>query len=180
MTTRFSSLHGFTLIELMVTISILAIAAAFAVPSFQSIIEGAKHRGVISDLNASVALARSEAVKRGVPVVLAAKVAGANGLGKGWRIFVDDPANAGVFSAATPMLLDQAPYDNTVSVGLGTMSGGSELLTFAAAGNVVLGGAGTGNRLIISTGTSNSGTICLAFGGRSRYMDKNIAASACN
>ena len=174
-----SASFGFTLIELMVTISILAILAAVAVPNFQSTIEAAKHRGVISDLNASIALARSEAVKRGVPVVVAAKVAGANGLGKGWRIFVDDPANAGVFSASTPLLLDQAPYDNSVTVGLGTMAGASELLTFAAAGNVVLGAAGTGNRLIVSTGSGSRGTLCLAFGGRSRYVDKNIGASAC-
>ncbi len=177
-----SNVSGFTLIELMVTIAILAIASAIAIPNFQPIIENARHRGIISDLNSSIGFARSEAIKRGVPVALRAKVSGANGLRQGWQVFVDDPANAGVFSAATELLLDQPPYDSSVTIGLGTMSGGSDLLTFASGGNIVMSGGGpsTGNRIAIVTGTNAKGTICLAFGGRSRYVDKNVGVNACN
>lgn len=177
-----SKILGFTLIELMVTIAILAIASAIAIPNFQPIIENAKHRGVVSDLNSSIAFARSEAIKRGIPIALRAKVAGANGLRKGWQVFVDDPANPGAFSAATELLLDQAPYDTNVTIGLGTMSGGADLLTFAGGGNVVMSGGGpsTGNRIVIVTGTNAKGTICLAFGGRSRYVDKDVGVNACN
>lgn len=175
-------ISGFTLIELMVTIAILAIASAIAIPNFQPIIENAKHRGIISDINSSIGFARSEAIKRGAPIALRAKVAGPSGLRLGWQIFVDNPANPGVFSAATELLLDQAPYDDSVTIGLGTMNGGFELLTFAGAGNIVMSGGGpsTGNRVAVVTGSNAKGTICLAFGGRSRYVDKNVGTTACN
>lgn len=59
---------GFTLIELMVTVAILAIVLAVGVPSFQRFI---RDNQVRTDTNAFISglqLARSEAVKRGTQV----------------------------------------------------------------------------------------------------------------
>lgn len=61
---------GFTLIELMVTISILAILLGIGVPSFRAMIEGNRIRTVTNDLVIALQFARSEAVKRGIPVTL--------------------------------------------------------------------------------------------------------------
>ena len=61
---------GFTLIELMVTVSILATVLAIGVPSFRSLIENNRIRSVTNDLVAALQFARSEAVKRGIPVTL--------------------------------------------------------------------------------------------------------------
>ncbi len=55
--------RGFTLVELMVTIAVLAIIMALAVPSFTGLIRSSRLTGAANELVASVQLARSEAVR---------------------------------------------------------------------------------------------------------------------
>jgi type IV fimbrial biogenesis protein FimT len=62
--------RGFTLIELMVGILVLAILLGIAVPSFRDASLGSRLTGYSNDMVASVMLARSEAIKRNVRVVL--------------------------------------------------------------------------------------------------------------
>ena len=63
---------GFTLIELMVTIAVLAIVLTIAVPSFQGVIRSNQLTTEANTLASALQLARSEAVKRGVDVSLSA------------------------------------------------------------------------------------------------------------
>lgn len=57
--------RGFTTIELMVTVAILAVLAAIAAPSFNPLIERWKTRQALEELQSSFYFARSEAIKRG-------------------------------------------------------------------------------------------------------------------
>ncbi|MDO9597736.1 MAG: GspH/FimT family pseudopilin [Azoarcus sp.] len=59
-----NEIKGFTLIELMVTISVLGVLLALAVPSFSNATLGGKLGATANDLVASAHLARSEAIKR--------------------------------------------------------------------------------------------------------------------
>jgi type IV fimbrial biogenesis protein FimT len=59
-----------TLIELMVTIVILAVLIGIGVPSFRNASLGARLGSVANDLLASIQLARSEAIKRNETVTL--------------------------------------------------------------------------------------------------------------
>lgn len=63
---------GFTLIELMVTLSVLALLLGIGVPSFQATIQGNRITTTANDLVAALQFARSEAVRRGVNVTLCA------------------------------------------------------------------------------------------------------------
>lgn len=83
--------RGFTLIELMVTISVLAILLGIAVPSFKDVLLGSTLTSHANNLIAAINLARGEALKRNVSVTLCASsdgstCAGSGGWEQGWII----------------------------------------------------------------------------------------------
>ena len=73
---------GFTAIELMVVVSIVAILAALAAPSFTPLIERWRVRQAAENLTSSLYFARSEAIKRGGGVALDAT----GGWDQGWKV----------------------------------------------------------------------------------------------
>ena len=90
--------NGFTLLELMVTIFVVAILVGVGVPSFVRTIQTSRMATSANDLVTSIHRARSEAVKRRVPVTLcasnnplaAAPACNVGGNIGGWVVFVDD------------------------------------------------------------------------------------------
>ncbi|MGQ9860680.1 MAG: GspH/FimT family pseudopilin, partial [Thiobacillaceae bacterium] len=93
---------GVTLIELLVTISIAAILMAIAVPGFQDFFRRNRLDGATSDLMATLNYARSEAIRRGVPVSVCRSSNGTScsgGWQQGWIVFTnpdnDDTVDAG-------------------------------------------------------------------------------------
>jgi len=62
--------RGFTVIELMVTVGVVSILLAIAVPSISSMVKNNRLTTQLNMVMADVHLARSEAVKRGVRVIM--------------------------------------------------------------------------------------------------------------
>ena len=58
-------MRGFSLIEVMVTVGILAILAALAAPSFQPLIDKWRVQQTVENMKSTLYYARSEAIKRG-------------------------------------------------------------------------------------------------------------------
>lgn len=78
--------RGFTLIELMVTIAVMAVLLGIAIPSFTDVTLGSKLRSQANDLVAGATLARSEAIKRNQTVTFCASANGATCVASGgWQ-----------------------------------------------------------------------------------------------
>ena len=92
---------GFTLLELMVTVTILAVGAAIAVPSYSAMLKSNRTKSVASELLAALSQARSEAARRGQPVSICKSSDGCKCGGNstqwesGWIVFVDKNPSSG-------------------------------------------------------------------------------------
>lgn len=88
--------NGFTVIELMVTLTVFAIITAIAAPSFRNILKQQEVNGQINTLVSVIYRARSEAIKRN-KVVTVCKSANEQSCGgrwsDGWLMFVDQNAD---------------------------------------------------------------------------------------
>jgi type IV fimbrial biogenesis protein FimT len=97
---KHSQQQGFTLMELMVALAVAGIILGIAVPNFRDFMRNSRLTSASNDLIASVNLARTEAVKRQLPVAICATAnpngtppncsgAWASGASSAWAVWVD-------------------------------------------------------------------------------------------
>jgi type IV fimbrial biogenesis protein FimT len=185
---------GFTLIELMLVVLLMAVLAAFAFPAFQSFIASTRLTAESNELLSGLNLARSEAVRLQRRVVLCRAAASdgvvtfAEGSGcitsddgqpwQGWGVFVDQDTD-GVLDADEDVVRVQA------------ISGAALRITsdanLGAAGNRVVfrpdglaRGPGTlalqAGQIFVTDGTNESSLRCvtLASGSRMSVMKADV------
>ena len=117
--TRASS-RGFTLVEMLATVAVLAILTTLAAASMSSTLSNNRAYATQDEFVAYLALARSEAARRGVPVVVAAtSPTTGNAFGRGWNVFVDANGN-GSFDAGDTLLRTHDALPPNFLVGDGT------------------------------------------------------------
>ena len=106
---------GFTLWELLCTLGIAGIAFGAGIPAFSAFVLDARLTADVNGWVLAVQLARSEAAKRGRPVVLCRtadtrRCAGAAALSAGWMVFVNlDDALPPQRSDPEPLLYAHTP-----------------------------------------------------------------------
>lgn len=135
--------RGFTLVELVVTLGVAAILMGMAAPSVSQFLQNNRLKSDTYQLLGSIAVARSEAVKRGSQVVMcpsANPTAGAPTCGgaastwtTGWLVYVNtDPANLNYQSPADTLLRTGSGV--TGGVAIMANGGGDQFLDYANTG----------------------------------------------
>lgn len=92
--------HGFSLVELMVTVAVVAIVAALALPSLTSVINNNRLTSQANELVSGLQTARSEAVRRNAPVTLCGSADGSTCAG------TDDPWERWIVLTGAEVLRD--------------------------------------------------------------------------
>ena len=90
--------RGFTLIELMIGVAVLAILVAVAVPSFQDLVERRRVTAAAESVLSAMQFARSETIKQNTQV----DVVFGNTGGAGWCYGLDDDLGTNCNCATTP------------------------------------------------------------------------------
>jgi len=171
---------GFTLIELMVTLAILAAMLALAAPSFIAFQRNSELRGAANDILAALLTARSEALKRNANVFV---VATDSDWTKGWTIYVDadmdlDWTSAGDSTLATHGAL---PKSVTLTTGAGNFGSVDYAVMFNGAGfpKQKSNGASPLSGTIGIENGSEFRRIVLSNAGRARVCKATSASSSC-
>ena len=116
---------GFTLVELMVTVAVVALIASFALPAYGTWVERERAGAFLSRLSAALGNARADALKFAAPVVLCASADGATCAGgweAGWLAFRDDDRD-GAPGAADEVLFVGAGQGGRAAVGVAAADG---------------------------------------------------------
>ena len=139
---RIAMTQGFTLIELMVTLSVAAVLLTVGVPSFQEFIASNRLTSEINSFTAYLNLARSEAIKSGGRVTLCASSNGTScatsgGWEQGYLIYRDINGNGSMDTGtpADPVLRVGAPMRGNITL-RGETSDVARSLSFMPSGQV--------------------------------------------
>ena len=171
-------MRGFSLVEVMVTVGILAILAALAGPSFQPLIDKWRVQQTVDNMKSTLYYARSEAIKRGGRIGIQKNAQGTDGCtlakttqewGCGWFVFVDSDGSK-KWKAGEDVLQTTSPPS------------GIDIMHKPSGANLNLDSYGkTNGANIISftfspnrTGISSPATrtICMSSGGRIKVTEK--------
>lgn len=173
---------GLTLIELLVTLGIVAVLTSVAAPSITTLIQKSAMSSAVNTFLADMRFARTESMRLGGSVIMCRSNSpeatnptcgtgtGPNGNGwvSGWIIF-HDLGGDGDKSTTDPLLRVQSPITNVNSIMEMGLSTSSTKFEFSPTGRLSLG-ASRGFQFGSATqfATSAQRVVCVNLGGRAR------------
>lgn len=169
--------RGFTLLEVMVVVAIVAILTTLAGPSFVSLVQSNAVSSNVNTFMADIRFARSEAVRRGGAVIMcrsddpeAAAPAcgtgsgpGTNGWVSGWLIFEDRDGSL-TRNAGDELLRVQSPITNLDSI----VEASSTKFQFTALGRMKSVGSATSLQFGSGIPNTRQRIVCVNQSGRAR------------
>jgi len=179
---------GLTLIELLVTIALLAIIASLAAPAIGTFVSRSAMRGISADFTLALQRARSEAINRNMCVTMCMSsnsslsppkcTTSGDDWGIGWIVFLNPSCDTSI-TTANPKTAN--PIETVVLVrdtsgarySLQNGNSGTRSITFGARGNTRSSTAASFNLVDtqVSANDPINRTFCLDLAGRVRTTD---------
>lgn len=185
---------GFTLVEMMIAVVIMAILMAIAMPAFQTFIQNIQIRTAAESMQAGLNLARTEALRRNARVSLwlvdgIGAACARSSSGTSWVVSFDNPAglcNAASSETVAPRLIQSREgSDGSSSVSVNALDAngaGTSCITFNGFGSIestCVGGGAPIGKLTFESATSPDTTrkleVRVTSGGAVRMCDTTVA-----
>ncbi|MEG1769628.1 MAG: GspH/FimT family pseudopilin [Comamonas sp.] len=168
---------GLTLVEILVTLSIVALLTTLAVPSFKPLLDRWRVRQVEGAVTDVIRLGRTEAIKRGGNVVIqkmdnttdnCVTAPRTTDWGCGWRLFVDSDGNGRYTQGEEVLLNARVPAGMGVTHVLGAAGSDADAIAINRWGN--MDGINAKSFIVYpyaeGTGSKAARTLCVSAGGR--------------
>jgi type IV fimbrial biogenesis protein FimT len=112
---------GFTLVELMSALAVSLIVLTLGIPGFSTLLANNQMTASTNDLVTHLQYARSESVKRGMPVSVCSSsdgesCTGSYEWGNGWIVFTDDAGSLGSLDGSDQLLRSYLPTGEVISI----------------------------------------------------------------
>lgn len=120
---RAAASRGFTLVELMITLVVVSVLLALAVPGYRQLVMGNRITNHTNTLLSDMSLARSEAINRSERVVICSgggTCPGVDAWEGGWTVFVDRNGDDDLDNAAgenDTLILQRGPLEGVSNAG---------------------------------------------------------------
>ena len=173
--------RGFTLIELIITLTIVAILSTIAAPSMTSFVQNNRLRTQVNDLVVDLSFARSEATKQKLNIgICTGTVGGGCDSTLTWqsgRLVFLDADNSSSWNAGDTVLRSRSTLEGNNTL-VNTTTGG-KIIIFGSSGNVANPGTGDGTYAFCDRrGASNGRGVELLNTGRVRSF-QDVTAGGC-
>lgn len=155
--------RGFSLVELMVTLAVVAILLAVGVPGFAEMIRNNKLRTTTNNFFSSINLTRAEAIRRGERVDMV-PVDEKGDWSKGWVVFIDKNGNQKP-DDGEPVIFSHGPAPSGISIKSNLTDSTVQYLAYNGAGRT---------RTNASNYRTQFGTFTLELDGRFRKVKLNF------
>jgi type IV fimbrial biogenesis protein FimT len=172
---------GFTLVELIITLTIAGILIALAAPAMQTFILDQRLTTQANDFIADLGLSRSEAIRRGSNVVICKQGGSVSSpscstsaaWGTGWVAFVDADSDSVLDSSESVLRVRQSLDGGNT---LNAIPSSTNSIVFANTGLTTLSSGEIGMRFCDTRLGNNAVTVWVNFTGRAR-IDRTAVAS---